>query len=167
MKRALEFLILVSLVLCSCWDETDIITFSKDGTIKFDTQITVRDTLYTFDNIDKWVKSSVNEMINAKWDVQWEWINKKCPYQVKLTGKGNINDINDSTDYYSFKKIADNKYEWQFCKGAYQNDNESRIISISKSSVPLKTSDGKAVNSFATVSNMFGNIPEKYILDLN
>jgi hypothetical protein len=167
MKKYSYLLILGVVMFCSCWDETDIITFFKDGTIKFESQIFVRDTGYTPSSIEEWMKPYITELTDAKWEAEWDWVSKSYPYQLKVKGKGNIKTIGDSSSFYYFKKISKNKYEWQFNKVALQTDEDRRIINISKSSVALKSSKGKTVNSIIAKSSFTETSAEKYILDLN
>ncbi|MFH0864738.1 MAG: hypothetical protein V1904_00985 [Bacteroidota bacterium] len=163
MKKIILFItVTLFVILSSCWDETDTITFYKDGTIKFVSVVTVSDSIYKSSDIEIWIKSYVDELTKANWNVKWEWKNKKLPFEIKLTGNGNIHKISKNTNFYIFEEISDNKYIWQFTKPQPLGEGKRRMINISKESVKLLTTDKKVVNSIIADTAF-----KKYILDLN
>lgn len=164
MKKIIPFITVALFVfLSSCWDETDTITFYKDGTIKFVSMVTVSDSMYNkTSDIEEWVKSYVDELTKANWNVKWEWKNKKRPFVIKFSGSGNIHNVSSNTSFYSFEEISKNKYAWHFTKPQPYGDGRRRIINISKESVNLLTSDKQVVKSIIADTT-----DTKYILDLN
>lgn len=154
----ISLMLIVSLV--SCYDETDTITFYKNGKIEFESIITFNTTVDSIENYEFHIKNTVQELKKSNWKVNWEWISKTPPYQAKITGYGKIKKIDDETLYYKFANSSPKVYAWQFPLGLFQEGDDTRKIFISQNSVEVKCS-GKIINAF------FANKNDKYILDLN
>lgn len=168
MKIYLLFIFVMTLLFTSCWDETDSITFSKDGSIKFESQIYINDTTLQVSAINEWMKNYMNELSDAKWNVHYEYISQSFPIQIKVSGKGNINSIADSTGFYSFQKVSKKKYEFLFYKSMFQTSSDRRIINLTKNSIALKTIDGTEIKTISMDGyNDEKTVNSTYILDLN
>ncbi len=146
------FLILVLLILSSCWKQSDKITILKDGTMKFVSEIELTDESLTKDDVEELSDVFVALLVEAGWQVEKEWINEKYPYNMRFIGEGNLREVGAETDFYSLNRLTENIYEIRFIPAESDGGKSTRSLELTVDSIPLR----QASTEVRKIDNVLG-----------
>ena len=145
------------LVLAGCFVEEDSISISPDGTVKFESVVTVADPAkkIAFADAEKTAKTLLDELRERHWKVTETWVSKERPYQLKVTGEGKLAEVTGGTRLYSLTQVDAKHYRIHFGTPGSEAEPSQRRIAFSPMDAGGKTGvytpDGKPVTQIDTV----------------
>jgi len=145
------------LLLGGCFVEEDSISISPDGTVKFESVVSVADTAkkMAFADVDKTATTLLDELREHHWKITQTWMSKERPYQLKVTGEGKLAEVVAGTRLYSLTKVDDKHYRIHFGTPGSEADPSQRRIAFSPMDASGKTGvytpDGKPVSQIDAV----------------
>jgi hypothetical protein len=146
-----------ALLLGGCFVEEDAISIRPDGTVKFESLVTVADAAkkFAFADVEKTAKTLLDELREHRWTVSETWLSKERPYQLKVTGEGKLAEVTGGTRLYSLTKVDEKLYRIHFGTPGSEADPSHRRIVFSPMDAGGKTGvytpDGKPVTQIDAV----------------
>jgi hypothetical protein len=141
-----------ALLLVGCFVEEDTISIGADGTVKFESVVTVADPdkKMSFADVEKTAKTLLDELRDHHWQIRETWVSKERPYQLKVAGNGKLTDVTGGTRLYSLTKADDRLYRIRFGTPGAESDPSQRRIAFTPMGAEGKsgvyTQDGKPVS---------------------
>jgi hypothetical protein len=137
-------------LLSGCWEQHDVVNISSDGVIEIESTISIPSPgdLKAAD-IDKISDMFISDLAGQGWELEREWESKDIPYELEVTGKGNLDQIAASSAFYELKKIDDETYEIIFLPAESKGKQSSRSIEFDLgffSGVEVLDKDGNEVD---------------------
>ena len=145
------------LLLSGCFVEEDSISIRPDGTVKFESLVTVADAAkkFAFADVEKTAKTLLDELRDHHWTVRETWVSKERPYQLTVAGEGKLAEVSGATRLYSLTKVDDKHYRIHFGTPGSADDPSQRRIVFSPMDASGKTGvytpDGKPVTQIDAV----------------
>lgn len=144
--------IVLGIVVTGCWKQHDTLTISKDGTIRFVTKTEITDKSLGFKDVDQLSNEFVQGLEKRGWEVEKSWIKKEYPFEMKFTGKGNVKEVGEYSDFYRIVKVSDSEFKIRFIPAESRKGKSSRSVVLSSASLPLYSAEGSKVTAIDNVS---------------
>lgn len=126
-------LLMFMFLLSGCWEQDDVVSINSDGITEFESTIKITEVGLSLNEVEELADEFLKFLTKAGWVVERSWISKNEPYQFKVSGKGNIKEVEEASDFYTIQKVEDDKIQIRFRPAESNGGKSSRSIKFKTS----------------------------------
>lgn len=124
----LTLLVVALAALVGCWKQHDEITIKSDGSIAFQTEVTVTDPGFSRRDIEGLSNDFSAYLRRAGWKVEKSWIAQGKPFRLAFRGEANLKTLRPEPDFYTLKKLDEHSFRMTFIPAQSKAGRSTRSI---------------------------------------